>query len=71
MLLCSDSIIDLWRPFLKEGDIMYHDIYIKWKDKPEEELWLQSGYTFEIRFKIDCLLSNNEKEDKIEYIKIK
>lgn len=50
---------------------MYHDIYIKWKDKPEEELWLQSGYTFEIRFKIDCLLSNNEKEDKIEYIKIK
>ena len=50
---------------------MWHDLYIKWKDKQEEELWLQSAYTFEIRFEIDCLLSNNEREDKIEYIKIK
>ena len=50
---------------------MCHDIYIKWKDKPHEELWLQGAYTFEIRFEIDMLLSCDEKEKKIKYIKIK
>ena len=50
---------------------MYNDIYIKWKDKEKEELWLQCAYIFEVRFEIDCLLSNNERANKIEYIKIK
>lgn len=50
---------------------MNHDIYIKWKDKEKEELWLQACYIFEVKFEIYCLLSCNEKEDKIEYIKIK
>ena len=50
---------------------MNYNIYIKWKDKEQEELWLQGAYIFEIRFEIDCLLSCNENEDKIEYIKIK
>ena len=50
---------------------MYHDIYVKWKDKDEEELWLSGCYIFEVRFEIDCLLTNDEKENKLEYIKIK
>ena len=50
---------------------MYHDIYIKWKDKKQEELWLQACYTFELRFEIDYLLSCNEHVEKVEYIKIK
>ena len=48
---------------------MYHDIYIKYKNKENEELHLQAAYDFEIRFEVMLLLEL--KEDEIEYIKIK
>lgn len=50
---------------------MKQEIWIKWKDKPKEELWLHCGYYWETRFEIGNLLSLDNNEEKIQYIKIK
>lgn len=55
---------------------MYHDMYVKFKNKEKEILWLRAAYNYEIEFNINLLFmiklyNNGVFVNNIEYIKIK
>ena len=49
---------------------MYYSIYVKWKSG-EEKVWLRCCHQEELKLQIACLLTINERENKIESITIK
>lgn len=49
---------------------MYYTIYIKYKNKEKEQVWLLYCHNEEVHFQIINLLKINELTNKLEYIRI-